>query len=160
METVGTQTLARQGGKSYSAWESYWGSEKEEAMAQRAYEQLLEVEQMQQTTVIRFTRRTILEPAAIQAIGDRLLRLADEEGQRTLLVNFRGVESLTSAMIGELAVLQRKLNDSGGQLAFCSVEPFLLQVFKVVKLPERIAIHADETSALQALSVPPSEPGV
>jgi anti-anti-sigma regulatory factor len=127
-------------------------------MAQRAYEQLLEVERMTQTTVIRFTRRTILEPAAIQAIGDRLLRLAGEEGQRTLLVNFHGVESLTSAMIGELAVLQRTLSDSGGQLAFCCVEPFLLQVFKVVKLPERIAIHADEASALQALSVQPSEP--
>ena len=121
-------------------------------MARGFYEQLLEVEQVQQATVVRFKRRTILEPAAIRAIGDSLLRLAAAEGRRTILINFSGVESLTSAMLGEFAVLQRALSDSGGRLAFCCVEPFLMQVFKVVKIPERIVIHADETTALQALS--------
>ncbi len=119
-------------------------------MTQGAYEQMLEVEHLQQATVVRFKRRTILEPAAIHAIGDRLLRLAGAESRRAILLNFTGVESLTSAMLGEFAVLQRALSDSGGRLAFCCVEPFLLQVFKVVKIPELIAIYADETTALQA----------
>ena len=121
-------------------------------MTSASYEPLLQVEQIEQTTVVRFTRRTILDAAAIRAIGERLLHLAGEEGRRTILVNFRGVESLTSAMIGELALLHRVLNESGGQLAFCGVEPFLMQVFKVVKIPERIAIHADEETALPALA--------
>jgi anti-anti-sigma factor len=121
-------------------------------MTSASYEPLLQVEQIEQTTVVRITRRTILDAAAIRAVGERLLHLAGEEGRRTILVNFRGVESLTSAMIGELALLHRVLNESGGQLAFCGVEPFLMQVFKVVQIPERIAIHADEETALQALA--------
>ena len=121
-------------------------------MEQQAYDHLLEVEQVAQATIVRFKRRTILEPTSIRVIGHRLLRLVGEEGRRTILVNFSGVESMTSAMLGEFAVLQRVLNDSGGQLAFCCVEPFLMQVFKVVKISEHIAIHADEETALQALS--------
>lgn len=120
-------------------------------MTQSPYSQVMEVEQIAQATVVRFKRRTILEPSAIQAVGDHLLRLAVEEGQRNILLNFRGVESLTSGMLGEFVVLHRALSDSGGQLAFCSVEPFLMQLFKVVKLPERIPIYADEPLALQAL---------
>jgi anti-anti-sigma regulatory factor len=121
-------------------------------MAEDAYEQLLEVAQIEQTTVVRFRRRTVLEPSSIRAIGSKLSRLVNEDGRRTILVNFQGVESLTSAMIGELATLHRGLIACGGRLAFCGVEPFLMQVFKVVKIPERIAIYGDETAALQTLS--------
>lgn len=120
-------------------------------MTENPYEQLMEVEHAPPATVVRFKRRTILEPAAIQAISSRLLRLTSEQGRRTILVNFRGVESLTSAMLGEFVVLHRALSEGGGQLAFCCVEPFLMQVFKIVKIPERIPVYNDETMALQAL---------
>jgi anti-anti-sigma factor len=119
------------------------------------FEHWLEVETVGPTTVVRFKRRTILEAAAIQAVGDHLIRLAGEDGQKTILLNFRGVESLTSAMLGEFAVLQRALNDSGGRLAFCNVEPFLKQLFKVVKIAEQVPFYEDEPQALQALDSAP-----
>lgn len=121
-------------------------------MSESPYEQVMEVEHLPEATVVRFKRRTILEPAAILAIRDRLLRLAGEEGRRTILVNFAGVESMTSAMLGELVLLHRTLSECGGQLAFCRVEPFLMHVFKIVKLPERIVIYDDEATALQVLA--------
>lgn len=121
-------------------------------MISGAYDHLLEVEQVLDATVVRFKRRTILEPAAIQAIGARLLHLVGEEGCQALILNFTGVESLTSGMLGEFALLQRALTESGRRLAFCCVEPFLLHVFKVVKIPERIPIYPDEPAALQLLA--------
>ncbi len=121
-------------------------------MTQGPYEQMMEVEHNPQATVVRFKRRTILEPTAIQAIGGQLLRLVGEEERRAVLLNFKGVESLTSAMLGEFVALHRALSESGGRLAFCCVEPFLMQVFKVVKLPDRIPIYDDEPLALQALT--------
>lgn len=120
-------------------------------MTQSPYAQVMEVEQLAQATVVRFKRRTILEPAAIQAVGDQLLHLAGAEGPRTILLNFNGVESLTSGMLGEFVVLHRALSESGGRLAFCSVEPFLMQLFKVVKLPDRIPVYENEPLALQTL---------
>lgn len=123
-------------------------------MAESPYQQTLQVEQIPQATVVRFKRRTILEPAAILAIRDRLLQIAEAEGSRAILINFQGVESMTSAMLGELVALHRTLSSGGGRLAFCCVEPFLMHVFNVVNLPEQIPIFPDETTALQSLSVP------
>ena len=77
-------------------------------MTSEGYDRLLELEQIEDALVVRFKRRTILEPATIQAIGDQLLRLAGEEGHRLIVLNFTGVESLTSAMLGEFVLLQRR----------------------------------------------------
>ncbi len=116
------------------------------------YEHLLEIEHLDQATVVRLKRRTILESAAIEAIGEHLLRLANEEGRRAFLVNFTGVESLPSAMLGRFMALYRALSDAGGRLAFCCVDPFLMEIFKIVQVPNLIPIHADEPQGLQALS--------
>lgn len=121
-------------------------------MTLQTYDHLLESRHVEQTTVIRFKRRTILDGLVIEAIGEHLLRMAGTEGPRNIVLNFTGVESLTSAMLGKFVALHRTLSDVGGRLAFCCVDPFLLEVFKIVQIPERIPIHADETQALQALS--------
>jgi anti-anti-sigma factor len=121
-------------------------------MTLQTYDYLLEVHPIEQTTVIRFKRRTILDSTAIEAIGEHLLRLAGDEEHRAVVLNFAGVESLTSAMIGKFVALHRLLNESGGRLAFCCVDPFLMEVFKIVQIPERIPIHSDEAQALRALS--------
>ena len=124
-------------------------------MTLEPYEHLLEVEHIERATVIRFKHRTILENTAIEAIGEQLRRLSGDEGRKAFLLNFTGVESLTSAMLGKFAALYRNLNDAGGRLAFCCVDPFLLEIFKVVQMPNLIPIHADEAQALQALSTEP-----
>ena len=124
-------------------------------MADSLFEHLLEVEQVGTVTVARFKQRTILGTSAIEAIGDRLLRLAGEEGRRDFVLNFAGVESLPSAMLGKFVQLQKTLGEAGGRLAFCRVDPFLMQIFKVVQMPDLIPIHADEAQAVQSLSAGP-----
>jgi anti-anti-sigma factor len=121
-------------------------------MALGPYAHLLEVQHVGQATVVRFKRRTILEGAAIEVIGEHLLELTGEEGRRTFLVNFAGVESLTSAMLGKFVALHKVLSDAGGRLAFCSVDPFLMEIFKVVQMPQLIPVYGDEAQALQALT--------
>ncbi len=121
-------------------------------MERGTYEHFLEIQHLAPTTVVRFKHRTILDSVAIESIGEYLLHLAGEEGQRNFLLNFAGVESLTSVMLGKFVALHRLLNEEGGQLAFCCVDPFLLEIFKITQIPDRIPIHADEEQALQALS--------
>jgi anti-anti-sigma factor len=121
-------------------------------MTLHTYDHLLEAQRAGQTTVIRFKRRTILDSMAIEAVGEHLLQLAGDDEHRAFVLNFAGVESLTSAMLGKFVALHRVLNESGGRLAFCCVDPFLMEVFKIVQIPERIPIYPDEAQALQALS--------
>ena len=117
---------------------------------------LLEVESFGAATVGRFTRRTILESAVIEAITARLRALVREEGRCLLVLNFGKVESLTSAMLGTFVSLQKDLEAKGGRLVFCNVDSFLSQIFQLCQLPRQISIYADEAEALAALA-PPAE---
>jgi anti-anti-sigma factor len=113
---------------------------------------LLEAAQTGRATVVRFTRRTILEPGAIEAVGERLLALVRQEGRRHLALDFTRVESLTSNMLGKLVSLHNAVEAEGGRLVFCSVGPFLRQIFTICKLPPNILICTDEAEAVRVLS--------
>ena len=115
---------------------------------------LLEATHIDGVTVVRFTRRTILDPAAIEAIGGRLLSLVRDEGHSTLVLDFERVESLTSGMLGKFIALHRAVEQANGKLVFSGVSPFLQQIFTLCNIPQAIAIHPDETSAVRALRPP------
>jgi anti-sigma B factor antagonist len=117
---------------------------------------LLEVEQVGQHTVGRFTRRTILENAAIDAVVARLRDLVREQGARTIVLNFSRVESMTSAMLGTLVTLHRDVEAAGGRLVFCCVDTFLAHIFQICNIPQQIPVFSDEAEALQVLSRTPS----
>jgi anti-anti-sigma regulatory factor len=112
---------------------------------------LVEVSQVQGVTVVRFTRRTILDPALIEALGDRLMQMVREQPGRRLVLDFTRVESLTTAMLGKFAALHTALADAGGKVAFCNVGDFLRQILTVCNFPQTIPILADEAAAVQAL---------
>ena len=120
-------------------------------MPSQPQESPLQVERVGDATVVRFTRRTILDGDTIEAIGAQLLAVAAGGDCRKLVVNFDRVESLTSAMLGKLVSAQRKVEAAGGRVAFCRVDPFLLRIFNLVRLPDLVPICADEREALESL---------
>jgi anti-anti-sigma factor len=112
---------------------------------------LLEATQVEGVTVVRFTHRTILDPAAIESVGNRLVSLVRNEGCRALVLDFARVESLTSGMLGKFIALHIAVEQAHARLVFSSVSPFLMQIFTLCNIPKTISIHSDEASAVQAL---------
>ncbi len=122
-------------------------------MTDKTTGELLVISEDRGVTVVHFTRRTILDPLLIQQIGERLLSLVHERNCRQLVLDFAGVESITSTMLGKLAVLHNAVHTAGGRLVFACVDPFLHQIFQVCSLPQTIPIHASEAEAVEALAV-------
>jgi anti-anti-sigma factor len=112
---------------------------------------LLEVSEVRGVTVVRFTRRTILDPMLIEQLGERLLSLVDENHCRRLVLDFGRVESVTSAMLGKLVLVHNAVEEVDGRIVFACVDPFLQQIFRVCNLPQDIPILASEADAVQAL---------
>jgi anti-anti-sigma factor len=113
---------------------------------------LLEVEQIGDVMVGRFTRRTILESSAIEAVADEMRQLVKTRSPQRVVLNFSHVESITSAMLGALVSLYNEIEAAGGRLVFCHVEPFLAHIFKVCKIPDQLKIYAGEEEAIRALT--------
>jgi anti-sigma B factor antagonist len=110
----------------------------------------LEVEHIGDVTVVNFVDKKILDEQNIQIIGDQLFSLVDEEGRRNLLLNFGNVDYLSSAALGKLITLNKKLQTAGGRLILCDIADTIFEVFEITKLDKFFKIEKDEQTALQA----------
>src|SRR5438034_7389742 len=110
----------------------------------------LEVEDIGDVTVINFVDRKILDEQNIQVIGEQLFSLVDQDGRRKLLLNFGNVEYLSSAALGKLITLNKKLQAVGGRLILCNIDPQIYEVFEITKLDKFFNIQKEEQAALQS----------
>ena len=110
----------------------------------------LEVEDIGDVTVVNFTDKKILDEQNIQIIGEQLFSLVDEAGRRKVLLNFGNVEYLSSAALGKLITLNKKLQAAGGKLILCNIDPQIYEVFEITKLNKLFNIQKEEQAALQA----------
>ena len=110
----------------------------------------LEVEDIGDVTVVNFTDKKILDEQNIQVIGEQLFSLVDEVGRRKILLNFGNVEFLSSAALGKLIALHKKLQAVGGRLILCNIDPEIYEVFEITRLDKFFNIQKEEQAALQA----------
>ncbi|HEY8503183.1 MAG TPA: STAS domain-containing protein [Gemmataceae bacterium] len=110
----------------------------------------LEVEDVDGIAVVHFVDKKILDEQNIQMIGDELFRLVDELGRTKVLLNFSNVEFLSSAALGKLITLNRKIQAVQGRLILCGISKDIREVFEITKLDKLFTIHKEEQAALQA----------
>lgn len=110
----------------------------------------LEVSEVGDVTVVRFVDRKILDEANIQGLGQELFQLVEEENRGKLLLNFSTVEFLSSAALGKLITLDKKVKAHGGKLKLSNIRPEIYEVFAITKLNKLFDIREDESDALAA----------
>ena len=110
----------------------------------------LEVEDVGDVTVVKFTDSKVLSDHNVQVIGDQLFSLVDELGRNKLLLNFTQVEFLSSAVLGKLFMLHSKVRKAGGKLVVCGLTPTLTEPFKLTRLDTLVTICPDEQAGLES----------
>ena len=110
----------------------------------------LEIEDIGDVTVVCFTDRKILDEQNIQVIGEQLFSLVDELSRKNLLLNFSNVEYMSSAALGKLITLNKKVQASDGRLVLCNIDPQIREVFEITRLDKLFTIRSDEQEALQS----------
>lgn len=118
-------------------------------MSQPPRRRRLEVEDIGDVTVVNFVDKRILDEQNIQIIGEQLFSLVDEVGRRKVLLNFGNVEFLSSAALGKLIALHKKLQQVGGRLILCNIDPEIYEVFEITRLDKFFNIRKEEQAALQ-----------
>lgn len=110
----------------------------------------IETEEVGDVTVVRFVDRRILDELSIQQIGDQLYSLVDDERRTKILLDFGTVEYLSSAVLGRLLNLKKKMDKVKGQLCLCRIKPDLLFIFVQTKLDKVFKIFNDQGTALES----------
>ncbi|MBX6312044.1 MAG: FHA domain-containing protein [Isosphaeraceae bacterium] len=109
-------------------------------------------------TVIRLTDTALVRDAEIREFADDLSTLI-AAGHHRIVLNFGTVERLSSQIVGAVVAAHRRCAEAdGGQLRICSLQGPLAQIFEVAGVAARLAIFADERSALEAPWPEPTRP--
>lgn len=108
----------------------------------------LRLETIEGVTVVSFVDTKIVTEENIQEVGDQLYSLVEEQGHRQLLLNFGNVQYLSSAALGKLINLKKKVGAVKGKLKLCCIHPDLLEVFRITRLDQVFEIYPEEQQAL------------
>jgi anti-sigma B factor antagonist len=98
--------------------------------------------------VVGFTDSKILDNQRIEQVGKELQDVVEQAIHQKLLLNFRGVSFMSSAMITKLVMLNKRCKAQGVSLKFCEVSPNVMEVFKITKLNKLFDIQTDEEKAV------------
>jgi anti-sigma B factor antagonist len=112
--------------------------------------QRIDVSKVGDVTVVRFNDRKILDEAKIIEFGSELFGLVDLDNRKSILLNFDGVEFLSSAALGKLITLDRKVKSHKGRLKMSNIRREIYDVFQVTKLNKVFDIHDGEAEAISA----------
>ena len=107
----------------------------------------LEITEQKNVTVVEFQDRKILEELLITQIGEKLDQLVGTRDNMKLLLTFKNVEHLSSAALGMLITLHKRIADLGGQLKLTDIKPQIYEVFKITRLNKVFDIHDSAAKA-------------
>jgi anti-sigma B factor antagonist len=111
----------------------------------------INVEEMNGVTIATFVDKKILDETNIQIIGNQLFGLIDEDARKKIVLDFSNVEYLSSAALGKLITLDKKVKGVNGTLRLCSIRPEIYEVFTITKLNKLFKICEDQAAALASI---------
>ena len=100
-------------------------------------------------TVVRFLDHKIIDASEIEQMGAELISLVDDDQRTQILLNFEGVEFLSSAALNQLIKLHRRVKSVGGAVRICSLHSQIREVFALTRLDRMFEIMKTEEAALK-----------
>ena len=110
----------------------------------------LSVRESRGVKVVEFSDRKILEELSIAEIGEELGKLVEDNAAIKLLLSFQNVEHLSSAALGMLITLNKRIGERGGSLKLSDIAPQIFEVFKITRLNKLFEIYGTSDEALQS----------
>lgn len=110
----------------------------------------LKIKRTDGVSIVEFADRKILEELSIQEIGEELQQVVASESGIKLLLNFKNVDHLSSAALGMLITLNKRVKEQAGGLKLSDINRQIFEVFKITRLNRVFDIHDSAEQALAA----------
>ena len=112
----------------------------------------ISVEYAGAATIVSFTDEKILEEQDIKALQESIMSVIDQAERVNLILDFGNVRFLSSAVLGLLIRISKRIYEHDGQLGLCNINPKIYEIFKITRLTKTFDIYQDVESAAEDLS--------
>ncbi len=111
----------------------------------------ISVEYAENATITTFTDEKILEEKDIQALQESIMSVIEQSGRINLILDFCNVRYLSSAVLGLLLRISKKVYECDGQLRLCNINPRIYEIFKITRLTKIFDIYPNVAGAVESL---------
>ena len=112
---------------------------------------LIVVNKISDVGVVNFATSQVLDEMNVQQLGQELMDLVEKQYMVKMVINFEKIRFLSSAVLGKLISLNKRIAKEKGRLAFCSINDDIIQVFKITRLDKLIPIYRTEDEAREGV---------
>ncbi len=103
--------------------------------------------------VVKFSDRKIVDSANIEEMGEEMFSIVDKDKCKDVLLNFEGVEFMSSAALNKLILMDKRVKAAQGKLRLCNLRAEILEVFTITRLNRVFDIKKNEAEALKAFGL-------
>lgn len=109
----------------------------------------ISVEYAENTAIVSFVDEKILEDMDIRALQETIMSVIESaSGGVNMILDFRNVRFLSSAVLGLLIRISKRIYERDGRLKLCNINQKIYEVFKITRLTKTFDIYKDVDSAL------------
>ena len=113
-------------------------------MAMEPKESKIAVETGTDVTIVTFEDEQILDEQQIRGLERALLPVIRDNGNKRLALNFQNVRFMSSAFLGLLVKVHKRVLELDGQLQLYNLDRKIHRVFQITKLTQVFDIVASE----------------
>jgi anti-sigma B factor antagonist len=94
----------------------------------------LKVEYGMDVTLVTFEDERIVDEVQIRELQESFKSVIERNQDKKLVLNFVNVEFMTSALLGLLVRVHKRVCESGGRLQLSNLDPNIRKVFEITQL--------------------------
>lgn len=111
----------------------------------------IEVDEIDGIRLVRFLDRRLFDERTVREASEQLNAALPNDGSPIrAIVDFSGVELISSTLLSKLILVLRRVDASGGRLRLCEMSPHVQQIFRTSNLDRLFAIDRDRRGALES----------
>ncbi len=110
----------------------------------------ISVEYGENAVIVTLADEKILEEMDIRSLQESIMSVIEQAARINLILDFRNVRFLSSAVLGLLIRISKKIYERDGQLKLCNIDPKIHEIFKITRLTKIFDIYPDLESAAVA----------
>jgi len=92
------------------------------------------IESGMDVTIVTFTEERIVDEEQIRELQESFGPVIEKNQDKELILNFVNVKFMTSALLGLLVRIHKKVCELDGQLRLSNLDPSLRKVFEITQL--------------------------
>jgi anti-sigma B factor antagonist len=112
----------------------------------------IQVNETDGVKVVRFQDQNLFDERTVREASEQIAAALPNDGTAIrLVVDFSGVNLISSTFLSKLILLQRRIDETRGRMRLCEMSPDLAQVFRVANLDRLFKIDRDRRSAVESV---------